>query len=139
MTQDCDLEQDYRVRSEGRASDKLLPGILFCEVAAAQELYGQIRQNNPKFWDRIKINKDERYHFLQRNESMCDLLGEGLAELAIDFKRYFTLPTDEVYKRIEIGETKRRCVLISPYLEHLSRRFAFYLSRVALPLDHASE
>lgn len=139
LTQDCDLEQDYRVRSQGKDSDKLLPGVLFCELATAKELYGQIRQINPKFWDRIKINKDERYHFLQKIEAADDALKEGLPELAIDFKRYFTLPTEEIYRRIEIGEAKRRCVLVSPYLEHLSSRFAYFLSRVALPIDYISE
>ena len=139
MTQDCDLDQDFRVRSEGKANDKLLPGILFCEVATAQELFGRIKQTNVKLWDRIKINKDERFHFLQKVEPACDRLQEGLPELAIDFKRYFTLPTEEIYKRIEIGEARRRCLLVSPYLEHLSSRFAHFLSRVALPEDHFSE
>jgi hypothetical protein len=139
MTQDCDLDQDFRVRSEGKVNDKLLPGILFCEVATAQEVFGRIRQTNPKLWERIKINKDERFHFLQKVEPACDRLHEGLPELAIDFKRCFTLPTEEIYKRIEIGEARRRCVLVSPYLEHLSSRFAYFLSRVALPEDHFSE
>jgi hypothetical protein len=86
----------------------------------------------------VKINKHERYHFLQLVEPSCDAQGTGLVELGIDFKRYFTLPTEEVYKRVEIGSAKRRCVLESPYLEHFSTRFAYYLSRVALPQDHAS-
>jgi hypothetical protein len=59
--------------------------------------------------------------------------------MGIDFKRYFTIPADETYRRVELGEAQRRCVLQSPYLEHLSSRFAYYLSRVALPLDHVSE
>ncbi|HEY8505607.1 MAG TPA: hypothetical protein VIL46_13565, partial [Gemmataceae bacterium] len=140
LTQDCDLEQDFRVRfPEAKPSDKLIPGVLFCEVATAEELFGIIRQTNKKLWDRIKISKDERYHFLQKVDPSSDLLNEGLPELAIDFKRYFTIPTDEVYRRIEVGEAKRRCVLVSPYLEHLSSRFAYFLSRVALPEDHFSE
>jgi hypothetical protein len=138
LTQDCDLEQDHQVRSAGKQSDKLLPAVLFCEVVTAQEQYGRIRQINPKFWDRIKINNDIRYHFLQKVEPGCDRLQEGLPELAIDFKRYFTLPTEEVYRRIELGEAQRRCVLVSPYLEHLSGRFASFLSRVALPEEHLS-
>src|SRR5262249_34569532 len=63
LTQDCDLDQDFRVRfPEPQPSDKLIPGILFCEVVTAEELFGIIRQTNKKLWDRIKINKDERYH-----------------------------------------------------------------------------
>ena len=63
----------------------------------------------------------------------------GLPELGIDFKRHFTIPTDEMYKRLQIGEAKIRCMLMSPYLEHLSCRFAYFLSRIALPAEHFSE
>jgi hypothetical protein len=66
-------------------------------------------------------------------------LNEGLSELAIDFKKYFTLPIEELYRRIEIGEAQRRCVLVSPYMEHVCNRFSYFLSRIALPFDHASE
>lgn len=65
--------------------------------------------------------------------------GEGAPELVIDFKRYFTLPTGELYRWIALGETRRRCRLRSPYMEHLSSRFAYFLSRVALPEDYRSE
>jgi hypothetical protein len=41
----------------------------------------------PDMWQRVRQNKDERYHFLQRIESGEDARGEGLAELSIDFKR----------------------------------------------------
>jgi hypothetical protein len=141
LTQDCDLEQDYHKRfPQPQVSDKLIPCLLFCEVATAEELFGTVkRQGCSKAWDRIKQNNDVRYHFLQKVEAGCDRTNEGLPELAIDFKRYFTLPTAEVYRRVELGEAVRRCVLLSPYLEHLSTRFANYLCRVALPLDHASE
>ena len=139
LTQDCDLEQDFFARSGTIALDKQLPNLLFCEVARAQELYDRIRQTNRKLWDRIKINKDERYHYLQKVEPSCDTLFEGLPELGVDFKKYFTVPTDEVYRRVEIGEAKRRSLIVSPYLEHLSSRFAYFLSRVALPQDHLSE
>jgi len=139
LTQDCDLEQDFHVRSAGKESDKLLPGILFCEVATAEEVHGRTRQINAKLWDGIKINNNVRFHFLQKVEPGCDRLHEGLPELSIDFKRYFTLPAEEVYKRIDLGEAQRRCVLVSPYMEHLCVRFASYLSRIALPADHSSE
>jgi hypothetical protein len=139
LTQDCDLEQDFSVRQKQIASDKLLPSVLFCEVATAEELFGRVKSLGSKLWDRIRINKDERYHFLQKIEADRDGLGLGMPELGIDFKRYFTIPTDEVYKRIEIGKAKRRCALVSPYLEHLSSRFAYFLSRVALPENHFSE
>ncbi len=90
-------------------------------------------------WKRVRNNKDERYHFLERAPADCDAQGEGIQELGIDFKRYFTLPTDEVYRWIEMGVIKRRSTLRTPYAEHLSSRFAYFLSRIALPHDHVSE
>jgi hypothetical protein len=140
MTQDCDLEQDFVARRKGEVNDKRLPGLLFCEVATAEELFGRLGGRR-KEWDRLNIdkNKNERYHFLQRVDASCDAAQIGLEELGIDFKRYFTVPADEVYRRIELGQAKRRCILVSPYLEHLSSRFAYFLSRVALPADHLSE
>jgi hypothetical protein len=142
LSQDCDLEQDMKARCKENTSDKIVPAVLFCEVFLAESIRNPKAEDyemNSKFWQKIKQNKDERYHFLQRVESECDSFGEGIPELCIDFKRFFTVPTDELYKRIEIGESRRRCILESPYLEHLSSRFAYYLSRVALPQDHASE
>jgi len=139
VTQDCDLEQDFNVRfREPKVSDKLLPSILFCELATAVELRGTTGITSD-IWRRISQNKDERYHFLQAVEAGSDAQQSGLPELGIDFKRVFTLPTDELYLRIELGEAKRRSVLQSPYLEHLSERLAHFNSRVALPEDHFSE
>ncbi len=137
LTQDCDLEQDFKARHGQNKPDKMIPNLLFCEIVTAEQLRGTTGITS-ELWKRIRQNKDERYHFLQKVEPGDDAAGKGLPELGMDFKRYFTLPTEEVYKRIEIGEAKRRCVLVSPYLEHLSTRFAAFLSRVALPQDHAT-
>lgn len=138
LSQDCDLEQDFKARNGDIPSDKLMPSILFCEVFTAVTIRATGGINNP-IWNRVKQNKDERYHFLQKIDAAGDSAGEGIPELCVDFKKYFTIPTDEVYRRIEIGEARRRSVLTSPYLEHFSGRFAYYLSRIALPLDHASD
>jgi hypothetical protein len=138
MTQNCELEQDHKIRNGISNKGKLLPNVLFCHVETA----GQLRTSVPPgsdIWKRIVQNKDERYHFLQKVEADCDTLGQGLPELGIDFMRYFTIPTDEVYKRVAASEARRRCFLRSPYLEHLSNRFAHFISRVALPEDHFSE
>jgi hypothetical protein len=141
MTQDCDLEQDLKVRIAGQQSDKILPNVLFCNVATAEALRGTPKTTgiNYEMWKRISQNKDERYHFLQAVDASCDAQQIGLPEIGIDFKRYFSIPTDELYRRLEMGEAKRRCVLASPYLEHLSSRFTYFLSRVALPEEHFSE
>jgi len=138
LTQDCDLEQDFAARQQGDVNNKWIPNILFCDVISAEQLKGDNALYST-LWKEVKINKSERYHFLQMIDEPCDKLQIGMPELGIDFKRYFSLPTDEVYKRIELRQTERRSILASPYLEHLSHRFANFLSRVALPLDHASQ
>jgi hypothetical protein len=135
VSQDCDLDWDHKTRIDS-AKDKLIPSILFCEVAPASSVRSSTRSD---IWKRIKINKDERYQFLQKVASDEDVLLEGLPELGIDFKRYFTIPADEVYARIAAKETMRRCRLVSPYLEHFSTRFAYYQFRIALPAEHFSE
>ena len=137
-SQDCDLDWDYKARQGKTEAYKKIPNILFCEVVTAEELRGRADINS-RTWRRIGINKDERYHFFQKVEPAQDSLTSGLPELGVDFKRYFTIPTDEVYARIEKGETKRRCCLISPYLEHFSTRFYYFQSRIALPEEHFSE
>jgi len=144
VTQDCDCEQDFKKRQvNDLVSDKIIPSILFCEVVAAEQLRNRdkdnkVREINSTVWGQVRINKNERYHFLESVPAESDVLGEGLPELALDFKRYFTIPTEEVYYRLEIGEAKRRCHLISPYLEHLTSRFNYFQYRIALPEDHTS-
>lgn len=142
LTQDCDCIQDHssRLTSSGN-STRETPNIVFGEVHTADWMRDG---NNPRkidsdIWKRgVKGNKNERYHFLEAIRAEEDAQNEGLPELTIDFRRYFSIPTDEVYFRIEIGEARRRCRLVSPYLEHLGARFSFFSQRVALPRDHES-
>src|SRR5712692_6239304 len=46
-------------------------------------------------WRRVKTNQNERYHLMQRILGTEDAQGLGLPSLCIDFKRYFTIPTEE--------------------------------------------
>lgn len=144
VSQDCDLDWDFKARQPSNPGGKdlrakLLPNILFCEVVTAPEVrFHPIEKPNAEAWNRIKINKDERYQFLQKVEPDDDAQSEGSPELVIDFRRYFTISTEEVYFRLE-KEAYRRCHLQSPYLEHFSTRFNYYQFRVALPGDHISE
>lgn len=143
ITQDCDCEQDFKPRIEGIISTATVPSILFCEVVEAESLRNRDKGKSKiditsEVWKQVKNNKNERYHFLETIPKTADLLVEGLPELALDFKRYFTIPTEEVYYRIEIEEAKRRSRLVSPYLEHLTSRFNYFQSRIALPEDHTS-
>lgn len=112
LTQWCDLTWDHQARLGKTSDDKKIPSILFCEIETAQELKDDKgRVVKTESWNRIKINKDERYHFLEKVLPECDANGEGLPELGLDFKRYFTLPTAEVYHQIRSGSCQRRVIL----------------------------
>jgi hypothetical protein len=137
LSQDCDLDFDFKARNGQEKEDKRLPNILFCEVITAAELKGAQAMNS-SIWSSVKRNKDERYQFLQKVETADDAADQGVPELGIDFKKYFTIPTEEVYVQLQ-KTARRRCRLLSPFLEHLSTRFAHYLCRVALPTPHLSE
>ena len=147
MSQDCDLDWDFAARNNQSREHKKIPNALLCEVMLASDLARVIvtqidnvkDTRKSRTWTRVKQNKDERYHFFEKIDESEDLQNKGIQELGSDFKRYFTVPADELYKRILHGDTLRRCRLLSPYMEHLSSRFAYFQSRIALPEDHFSE
>jgi hypothetical protein len=142
LSQDCDLDWDYKSRSpaagnSAASAPKLMASILLCKVDTASDVRSRSGVNRTT-WDRIKINKDERYHFLEETLPEYDALGKGLPELCIDFKTYIGIPAAILYHQIAQGLCCKRGRLVSPYLEHLTQRFSAYLSRVALPEDYRS-
>lgn len=137
LSQDCDLDLDFQARNSpetvSHPSNKLLPSILFCEATTATDLRSHL--SDSQIWKQITQNKNERYQYLRGVAAEVDALGTGTSDLGADFKRYFAISTEHVYLQLQ-GPAKRRSRLQSPYLEHLSSRFAYYLSRVALPEEH---
>jgi hypothetical protein len=159
LSQDCDLDWDYRARSPlpgavTVAEERKIPAILLCEVIAAANLRAR-PDINSSLWNTVKQNKNERYQFLEQVPAGQDAVRLGLPELALDFKRYFTIPAEQLYYQlryqrlhrsfdVEVEEPRivkayRRCCVTSPYAEHLASRFAYFQSRIALPADHYSE
>ncbi len=144
LSQWYDFDSDHGARNSGDASENQgskarnqIPTVLFREVHTASELKTAVSKGS-EIWKRIQQNNDERDHFLERVLPELDAEGLRLEEMGIDFKRFFAIPTDEVYHRLKIGQARRRCCLASPYLEHFRRRFANPLSRIALPTPHTS-
>ena len=136
LSQDCDLEQDADSRkTSGKGT---LSDILFCDVHDAKSLKAKLGKSLRE-WKVVAENQSPRFQFLTNVKSAEDLQGNGLPSLAIDFKRYFTIPADEVYERLSLRSTTRICVLTTPYVEHLSQRFFSFQSRVPLPLDHPTD
>ncbi len=143
VSQDCDLNQDFFFRFHQRGKDRhALPNIVFCEVTEAEKLvYGDLNATvfqEGAIRQAFRNNNDFRFHFIQAVPKSLDRAGNGLPELGIEFKRYFTLPSAEVYLRIKLRQAQRRCRLLSPYREHFINRFFSYSNRVALPEQYES-
>jgi hypothetical protein len=104
-------------------------------METAEELRANANMN-AALWRGVESNSNERFHVLPAVTVECDTLGQGLPSLGIDFKRYFTIRTDELYARLEV-EARRRCYLHSAYGDHLSVRFSYFQMRVALPEEYS--
>lgn len=151
MSQDCDVDLDYKKRNEEKellktfnfdehsdkfrpVHDKFLPTILVCPAYGADDFFAgnhikgwYMKSNGVKEVEKIKNNNEmNRYHYLPQDTSM------GVTDLVIDFKHFFTIPTDIAYKQ------RKESYLVSIselFREGLSQRFANYLSRFGLPFE----
>jgi hypothetical protein len=134
LTQSCDLEQDFKDRQKNsdEKRDKYIQSILVCPAYNAEKLrIGEhlkseglvMQQFTAEQWSVLKKNRNFRYHFLPRNDSM------GIPELVIDFKQYYTIPTHILYKIT----AKYVCSFEPLFREDVSQRFSYYLSRIGLP------
>lgn len=137
VTQDCDLEQDYKARFPTSGTDtnpdKLLFGILLCGVHEEATLKaGMHRPNAQKFgskeWRPVEQNQSPRYQYF----GWVPPLGK---QLVADFKDSFMVPCDFLYAELDAHSAQRAVQMDSPYKEHLLQRFAWYLMRVGLPID----
>lgn len=138
VSQDCDLDWDFKARTNEAAPRKFIPNVLFCEVSDVETFRGT-GEINAKRFEQFRSNRDMRYHVLARVPQACDVQGDGTVELAVDFKRYFTLPTDDIYRQLLLGDrigVQRRTVLRPPFRESLCQRFYYFQSRIALPSEH---
>lgn len=146
VTQDCDLDQDHVQRQAGITEHyRILRRVLLCEVSSAEDVRNVQRKPNPAMpemnsalWGPVSKNLDDRFHFLEQVPAAADTLGAGLGEHVVHFRRVFTVDLGGLYAFVRNEPGARRCRLRTPYAEHLAHRFAFYLSRVALPRPHDS-
>lgn len=150
VSQDCDLDVDLlsrrTIENEAEKRDdkefidywqsKQLSQVLFCTVYTKAQGKAAIKKEDGNSWDRLKKNDDFRFHYLQKSAKEEDLQEEGLTPLVVSFKNHFTVRMDDLLARISSGETKRRFYMESPYFEHVSDRFSYYIARVGLPRNH---
>jgi hypothetical protein len=139
ITQDCDLDWDYKARGiSSNNPTKLLNSIILCEIDTAETIRSTDGMNR-KEWELVVAHRHERFYFLEKTPSKYEVEQEGLPELTADFKKVFGIDAATLYRQIELSIVKRRTVLASPYLEHFSRRYHSFHSRVALPFQYESE
>jgi hypothetical protein len=138
ITQDCDLDWDYRARRANGNPAKLLNSIVLCEVDTAKSIRSTEGVNR-KAWELVVAHRHERFYFFEKIPPEYELEQEGLPELTADFKRVFAIDSETLYCQIELGIVKRRALLASPYLDHFSQRYHSFHGRVALPFQYESE
>lgn len=136
LTQDCDLEHDYKNRSEAAPTknDKYLQSLLICPAYPAvqfragehlQQLGLKMESFNASRWVLIERNDHSRYHCLSEDKE------RQVPPLIIDFKHYLTVPRDIFYR--DDFQAHYIATMDILYRENLSGRFAHYLSRIGLP------
>ena len=136
MSQDCDLEHDFNQLSNPASTnhDKLLPSILLCPAYVSEifregkhlEGEGKFMQRiNSNDWGKLASNQTYRYHYLTPWTEL------QVPALVVDFKHYFTVSRLKMYR--EESKKLHIATIEILYREHLSSRFAHYLSRVGLP------
>ena len=142
LTQDCDLAQDFKFRSDdSKTGDKLILSVLVAPIYNAAHVYSgehltelglfmrqiKVKKRGNKYtteWRNLVNNDNPRYHYLEFPNEV------SIVPSIIDFKHYFSLNLE--YLR-EIRETNFVCKVSELYREDISQRFASFLSRIGLP------
>jgi len=136
LTQDCDLEQDHRFRTEEQQTqDKLLISVLMAPLYNAEHVYqgehlselGILMERLPKTGNTgnfLHNNERPRYHYLEFDVDV------PIAPSVIDFKHYFSATLSHL---MEIRPTAYVCSVAPLFREDIAQRFASYLARVGLP------
>ena len=136
LTQDCDLEQDHKFRTEEvKTQDKLLLSALLAPLYNAEHVFEgqhlselditsqQINKKRTQGTDLLR-NNNPRYHYLEFPAEV------QLVPLIIDFKHYFAARVAD----LEAARTQQLVYSVRPlFREDISQRFAAFLSRIGLP------
>jgi hypothetical protein len=83
-------------------------------------------------WKRAKKNQDERYQYLEF-EPIQGVADAPSSPLLLDFRRAFSVFTEDLYSALLAGSVRRIGVIPAVHLHDLMHRFYGYLSRVGLP------
>ena len=138
LTQDCDLQQDYKFRFSKRPTttdDKKLISTLVAPLYNAEHVYQgehlskigyKMEPINKSRSPGKSLRKNEvpRYHYLEFPTNI------PIVDSVIDFKHYFSVELPYLKKQ---KSKQFVCRLSELYREDVSLRFSNYLSRIGLP------
>jgi len=138
LTQDCDLDEDFKFRwgrPKKETQDKVLFSVLVAPLYNIEHVYLgkhleelglKMQQINKKETPgkKLRQNQTPRYHYL---EFPTDI---PIIPSVIDFKHYFSVNVKYLKK---IKKTNFICNVPPLYREDISHRFASFLSRIGLP------
>ncbi|MBI2871198.1 MAG: hypothetical protein HYY14_05745 [Candidatus Omnitrophica bacterium] len=136
LTQDCDLEQDHRFRTEAHSTqDKWLISVLMAPLYNVEHVYqgehlselGIQMERVPKTRSAgafLRNNERPRYHYLEFEDDV------PIVPSVIDFKHYFSATVKYL---LELKPTACVCSVAPLFREDIAQRFAAYLARVGLP------
>lgn len=137
LTQDCDLEQDFKIQCtpEKLVKDKKLISVLLAPLYNAEHVFQgdhlselkismePIKKNRTP-GNFLQNNERPRYHYLEFPPEI------PLVNSVIDFKHYFSANANYL---TQLRPASYVCTLSALYREDISQRFASFLSRIGLP------
>lgn len=132
-SQECDLLRAHEVL--GTDIPMPISGVLLFPASPSDAGRKEANLNNT-LWNPTRRNANDRYQVLQACPAGSDALGEGLPNLLVDFRRFFTLTFEQLRFQIEQNQSRRRAYLIPPYRDHLQTRAANYFARIPLDPPH---
>ncbi|MGD9726889.1 MAG: hypothetical protein AB7G68_12445 [Nitrospiraceae bacterium] len=137
LTQDCDLEQDFKIQNDTTKTikDKLLISALVAPLYNAEHVYQgthlselaigmEIINKKRSPGNFLRNNERPRYHYLEFPDDI------PVVPSIIDFKHYFSVNVNHLN---ELKLHNYVCTLSPLYREDICQRFASYLSRIGLP------
>jgi len=139
LTQDCDLNQDYKIRWARRDHlnhDKKLFSVIVAPLYNYEHFYNgnhlselslsmaEIKKQGRTAENNLKQNQTPRYHYLEFPDSV------PIVPSVIDFKHYFTVNVEYLKKH---KRDNFICQIGTLYREDVSQRFSSFLSRIGLP------
>ena len=139
LTQNCDLEQDYKFRwsrNKTETQDKWLISVIVAPLYNVEHVYEgvhlseldmkmQLINKRKSPGKNLRKNEVPRFHYIKFPDDI------KIVPSVIDFKHYFSSNVNYLKEK---KKTNFICQVSELYRESISHRFASYLSRIGLPL-----